>query len=165
MQVSPADNDVLLDKNNASTPPFGRRNSFARPIAEPNAMNQKSIPVTTTSCALTPAPHYLHHQNGWMNPRLTTVGLYFPLGSTLLQLPKNRLADVLEAFLDVFRKISLHTVYHEGPIAATCRTLDQGEYVISIFGSRENDQELTIEIQRQDGDCVTYHKYAHQIGT
>ena len=70
-------------------------------------------------------------QNGWKNPQLTKVGLYFPFGPCQIRLLKDRLNGLLEALPDVFRALSLHTVYQEPPIAATCGSLDQVEFEIS----------------------------------
>ena len=101
--------------------------------------------------------------NGWKNPQLTTLGLYYPLGPCQLRLPLEMLHNVLDMLLDVFRRLSMHASYQESPICAICRSLDQVEFTVSLFASRTSPQEIIVEVERRYGDVISYHNYARRI--
>lgn len=102
--------------------------------------------------------------NGWHDPKVTTVGMYYPLGPCQIRINWDRLEEyVFQLLPEVFRQLSLQTIYQESPVCATCRSIDQVEFEVSIFRSRTDLDEIIVEIERQDGDVISYHRYASQI--
>ena len=117
-------------------------------------------PTITTTTPTTPAEY---NTEGWQSPILTPINLYYPLGPCRTKFETSRLTEILYELQDVFRILSLETVFQESPIAATCQTLDQVEFNITVLQSRRNPSESILEIQRKSGDTMSFHCTAHQI--
>ena len=117
-------------------------------------------PTITSTTPTTPAEY---NTEGWRSPVLTPINLYYPLGPCRTKFETSRLAEILHELQDVFRILSLETVFQESPIAATCQTLDQVEFNITVLQSRRNPSESILEIQRKSGDTMSFHCTAHQI--
>lgn len=101
-------------------------------------------------------------QDGWENPILTRVGLYYPLGPCLVRVGRDLLDQVLKRLRGVFRTLSLHTKYHDTPISADCVSLDKVEFQVIILEARDSS-DLVVEVCRRDGDSYAFHLYAQQI--
>ena len=108
-------------------------------------------------------PRITHVRNGWQDPRLTSIGTYYPLGPCHRRLPHNRLSSVLSTIVDLFRILSIHVVYKESPIQASCESMDQVEFEVNVLAGRTDPSEIVIEIERRGGDVFSFHRYAQRI--
>lgn len=124
---------------------------------------------TTKQPSSTPIHVDTKQYTHWQHPQLTEIGLYYPLGPCRMRFRRERLTKVLNNLPKIFGALSLEAVYHDAPISATLRSLDQVEFVVTILGARsaavrnEDAQDVILEIQRRDGDCVAFHRLSHQI--
>ena len=123
----------------------------------------KRSDLPSTNASFPVATGLLQIQTGWKYPHLTTVGLYYPLGPCQFRFPRDQLERVLRILQDAFRKLSMQVAYQDTPIVATCFSLDQVEFDVSIFESQTKNGEIIIEVDRRFGDAVSYHNYAQQL--
>ncbi|KAL7566848.1 hypothetical protein ACA910_021345 [Epithemia clementina (nom. ined.)] len=111
--------------------------------------------------------HFEQHKNqrkqGWDNPVITLINLYYPLGPCRTTFDLAQLPNILQILPNVFRTLSLETKYQDSPIAAKCQSLDQAEFVITLLQCRNNTRQVIMEIQRQSGDCMAFHRIAQTI--
>ncbi|KAL7572538.1 hypothetical protein ACA910_000361 [Epithemia clementina (nom. ined.)] len=141
---------------------------FRSAIIQPAAQYQLASAAADEAVKLVsgtkpPSDRTHHVPNGWRDPQITIVGIYYPLGPCQVRLPMEKLRSVLRTLVQVFRRLSLHVSYQDTPISATCQSIDQVEFQVSIFTSRSDAQEMIIEIERKCGDVVNYHLYAQNV--
>lgn len=100
---------------------------------------------------------------GWEEPSLTVIGLYYPLGPCQKRFARSQLKEILENLPIVFRALSLQTKYHNSPISAECRSLDLVGLEVVILAARDDSECVLLEVCRREGDSYSYHCYAQQI--
>lgn len=100
---------------------------------------------------------------GWQDPHLTRRGLYHCPECSNLVLPKSTLQGILGRLVHVFKTLSLKVNYENSPIRAMCESLEQVSFCVSLLEQRDNQQQVLLEIQRQQGDGISFNQYAHQI--
>jgi len=132
---------------------------------EPREDTKKTEPkaATTEPEASTGERQHLSSSSSWSHPRLTVLGLYYPLGPCQTRLPKSDLYPVLERLAHVFCTLSLHTQYQNSPISATCTSMDQVSLEVSLFEARDDSGQIILEIARRQGDSYLFHQYSRQI--
>jgi hypothetical protein len=96
-------------------------------------------------------------------PVLTRMGMYHPLEISHIRFPCDRLSEVLDFLEEVFRALSLRTIYHDAPLAASCESLEQLELRVSLWKDRKDSAEAVLEVQRVLGDSVLFCMYAKRI--
>jgi len=133
-----------------------------------DAYVRKGVGAVTPDYRVDEPSKTIYHQeppkpDSWDEPTLTPIGLYYPLGPCQKRLARSQLGHVLDTLRRVFCTLSLHTKYHDSPISAECRSIDQVTLEVLIFAARDESDEIIVEISRQDGECYSYHLYAQQI--
>ena len=75
-----------------------------------------------------------------------------------------RLNAVLDDLRQTFHRLSLQVAaYESSPIAASCWSLDQVEFRVSLWESLEDKQVAVLEVQRRSGDAYIFSRYARFI--
>jgi len=106
----------------------------------------------------------LETASGWKHPRLTRPSIYYPLAACHVRFHKERLNTVLDDLRQTFHRLSLQVAsYESSPIAASCWSLDQVEFRVSLWESREDKEVAVLEIQRRSGDAYIFSRYARSI--
>lgn len=100
---------------------------------------------------------------GWSQPCLTYPSCFYPLSSNSKNFPAAQLPHVLDRLASVIRMLSLATTFHNSPIEATCRSLEQMEFVVSVWSDRTNNNMAIVEIQKVHGNSVTFSHYSRKI--
>jgi hypothetical protein len=101
---------------------------------------------------------------GWATEKLRPLGIYHPLDPSHVSIPRAQLADALERLSDSFRRLSCHVAYEESYLSAACHTMEQVQFQVSLYESREDAQMIFLELQRRAGDsCIYYQEYVHPI--
>ena len=100
---------------------------------------------------------------GWQHPQITRLGLYHPLEVGHASVAREALPSVLARLRNVFRSLSLRTIYHDTPLAASCQSLEQVELRVSLWESRTDPNQVVLEVQRRCGDSVAFGGYARRI--
>jgi len=102
--------------------------------------------------------------SGWKQPRLTRLSMYHPLEACHVRFHKKQLDDVLNLLCQTFQSMSVQVAaYEESPIAASCWSLDQVEFRVSLWESRDDEQMAVLEVQRRSGDAYHFSCYARSI--
>jgi len=102
--------------------------------------------------------------SGWKQPRLTRLSMYHPLEACHVRFHKKQLDDVLDLLCQTFQSLSVQVAaYEESPIAASCWSLDQVEFHVSLWESRDDEQMAVLEVQRRSGDAYHFSCYARAI--
>lgn len=101
---------------------------------------------------------------GWAMDKLRRLGYYHPLEPSHVSFPKTQLPDILTRLTDCFRALSCHVSYQDDLLAAACSTMEQVEFQVSFFESRQDAQTILCELQRRAGDSYVFHQgYAQPI--
>ena len=107
--------------------------------------------------------NHVPQRNGWQNPQIAQMGLHYPVGPCRTQFQREQLPLVLRSLPELFRLLSLETMYQDSPVAVSCRSLDQVEFFVTMLESRSDPNYVILEVQRNSGDTIAFHRFARQI--
>jgi hypothetical protein len=94
----------------------------------------------------------------WATNKLCTVGYYHPIQPSHITFPKANLNDVLERLTECFRALSCKVLYEQDLLGAACQTIERVQFQVSLFETRQDQQQILLEFQRRAGDSCVFHQ-------
>lgn len=100
----------------------------------------------------------------WAKDKLRKLGFYHPLEPSHVSFPRSDLAATLERLTRCFKMLSCRVLYEDELLSAACLTMEQVEFQVSLYESRQDQQTVLLELQRRTGDSYVFHQdYAQPI--
>lgn len=135
--------------------------------SDPQQLKQQPplvVPYASVSDKRPASKALQRHVPGWnTNCKVARLGLYHPLETSHAFFSAAIVSAVLSKLVDCFKTMSLRVNYHDSQVVADCQSLEQVEFRVNVWESRQNSDQAILEIQRVYGDCVIFCNYAKTI--
>ena len=95
----------------------------------------------------------------WAVDKLRKIALYHPIDKSHISFAKSDLPVMLNRLTAMLRELSCKVNYREDSLSASCITMEQINFHISFYISREDPESIILELQRRAGDSLTYNCY------